>query len=171
MKLVGIMILFMSCSTYGFVIDRYDYQRLKELEKFIYALTLLKAEIDYRLTPLKEAMLYVSQFTTPAIRKVFEAFANALGERDSVDLNKMWQESLKSNYSAFHLYPRDYQMLHELSQGCGDLDKNMQKKNIDLLVEKLNHELIRATEEYQKRTKLNKYLGILIGACISIFLI
>ncbi len=171
MKLLGITIVFISCSMCGFIIDWNENKRLKELEKFIYAFELLKAEIDYRLTPLQEAALYVSHLTTDGIKKVFAAFASALESREYSDLNLMWEQALCTHHGEFHLRPDDVTMLSEFSNACGYLDKNMQKKNIDMLIYKLKEELTASREKYQKHSKLNKYLGVLAGACVSIFLI
>ncbi|WP_069998203.1 stage III sporulation protein AB [Cellulosilyticum sp. I15G10I2] len=171
MKLLGIILMFVSCSTCGFIIDWHENKRLKELEKFIYAFEILKAEIDYRLTPLQEAAIYVSKLSSEGIKKVFETFAGALGDRNTTDLNVMWEQALNHHKTSFHLSQQDYSLLFEFSNACGYLDKNMQKKNIDMLIYKLEQELIMSKSKYQKNTKLNKYLGVLIGACISIFLI
>ncbi len=171
MKLLGIMMLFVSCSMCGFMIDWHENRRLRELEKFIYAFEILKAEIDYRLTPLQEAAIYVSRLSSTGIKRVFEMFAGALSDKKTTDLNGMWEQAVNSNKSFFHLNAQDYTLLYEFSNACGYLDKNMQKKNIDMLIYKLEQELTLSRNKYQKNTKLNKYLGVLIGACISIFLI
>jgi len=171
MKILGIVIVFISCSLCGFIIDFNEGKRIKELEKFIYAFEILKAEIDYRLTPLQEAAMYAGRLTIEGVKKVFETFASAIGHKNTTDLNEMWQGSLKSNKHYFHLREQDYELLYEFSNACGYLDKNMQKQNIDMLIRKLQAELTQSKEKYQKNTKLNKYLGVLIGASIGIFLI
>lgn len=171
MKIIGIIIVFISCSMCGFIIDWNEKKRNKELEKFIYAFEILKAEIDYRLTPLQEAAMYASRLTIEGIKRVFESFARQLENRNTTDLNEMWRVSLNSNKHYFHLAEQDYELLYEFSNACGYLDKNMQKKNIDMLIKKLESELTQSKEKYQKNTKLNKYLGVLVGASISIFLI
>lgn len=171
MKMLGIIIMFAGCSMCGFIIDWQENRRIKELEKFIYAFEILKAEIDYRLTPLQEAALYVSQLSQGGIKKVFEKFAETLEAKSTPDLNVMWEDALKAYSSFFHLNQQDYQLIAEFSNACGYLDKNMQKKNIDMLIYKLDQELVLSKNKYQKHTKLNKYLGVLIGACIGIFLI
>ncbi|MDF2596836.1 MAG: hypothetical protein K0R69_3177 [Clostridia bacterium] len=170
MKALGIVMVFVSCSMCGFIIDWNENKRIKELEKFIYAFELLKAEIDYRLTPLQEACLYVASLSKAGIRSVFEKFVEALESKVCIDLNEMWQSALESNKLHFHLKQQDYDLLLTFSNACGYLDKNMQKKNIDMLIQKLQEELLLSKSKYQRNTKLNKYLGILIGACISIFL-
>ncbi|MDF2613638.1 MAG: hypothetical protein K0S71_1424 [Clostridia bacterium] len=171
MKLLGIIVAFISCSMCGFIIDWNESKRIKELEKFIYAFEILKAEIDYRLTPLHEAAIYASKVTIEGVKRVFEAFASELENKTTTDLNKMWEISLNTNKGYFHLNKEDYTLLYEFSNTCGYLDKNMQKKNIDMLVRKLQEELTQSKHKHQKNAKLTKYLGVLVGACISIFLI
>ena len=171
MKLFGIILVFIGCSLCGLVIDGHEKKRLKELEKFIYIFELLKAEIDYMLTPLKEASLCVAEHATREIKEVLRDFARQMEDKESVDIDAMWKGALKSQRANFHLGEADYELLYSFGSACGYLDKEMQKKNIEMLIYKLQEELTTARHKYQKNTKLNKYLGILIGACISIFLI
>lgn len=171
MKMIGLIMVMVGCTLCGFIIDREEQMRIKDLEAFIYVLQLLRAEIDYRLTPLKEACLLVREHAKGSVGNVLVAFEAEIQKRESTDLEKMWIKALASQKYNLHLKQVDYELLDSFGAACGYLDKEMQKTNIDRVVLGLQKEAERASTKYQKNAQLNRYLGFLIGACISIFLI
>lgn len=171
MKIIGIAIILISCTAIGFFIDAWQKERVKELEELIYAFEILKGEIDYRLTPLIEACHMITQMTSNSIGKLFASFQIHLTDRQLVDARVMWDEAIKENKEAFHLTEEDYTMLGEFGNIVGHLDKEMQKRNIELLLNKLTKVKEESKEKYNRTSKMYKGIGILIGACISIVLI
>lgn len=171
MRGIVLGIIFLLCSLAGVWIDEDQRKRIKELESFVYLFELLKGEIDYQLTPLKEACMQISQRDHQGIGKIFMQFAKRLETKESADLNDMWKQSLEDYRGKLYLKETDYEILESFSQACGYLDKNMQKRNLDYVIEKLDHERKVSQEKYERCSKLNKSLGVLIGAAIVIFLI
>jgi len=170
-KWLLLVLIFFACTVVGVWIDEDQRKRIKELEKFIYLFELLKAEIDYQLTPLKEACVQAGQREERGIGKIFLNFANQLEAKESVDLNAMWMGALEAYKGQLHLQEKDYEMLSAFSGACGYLDKNMQKRNLDMIIEKIQRERKLSEEKYERCSKLNKSLGALIGAALVIFLI
>ena len=109
------------------------------------------------------------------INEIADTYLNIMNEinvnKESVDLNQMWLLALESYRGRLHLKEQDYEQLIAFSRACGYLDKNMQKRNLDMVIEKLEHERKISQEKYERCSKLNKSLGILIGATLVIFLI
>lgn len=172
MKLLAIGLVLIGCTMGGIWLDEDQKKRIQELEKFIYLFELLKAEIDYRLTPLKEACLIVGRKTNhKSIEGVMVHFAKSLEDKDSIRVEEMWERALKTRKGEFHLQEEDYQLLYSFGGACGYLDKNMEKRNIEMVVEQLKQMTKEAKARYQKTSKLNKSLGILVGLGISIFLL
>lgn len=171
MKGIALMLIFIGCSIGGVWIDQDQRKRIKELETFIYLFELLKAEIDYQLTPLKEACQMIGVREQGNIGNIFLYFSEQLEAKESVDLNQMWQGALEAYRGKLHLKEGDYENLSAFSMACGYLDKNMQKRNLDMVIEKMEHEKKLSQEKYERCSKLNKSLGVLIGAAIVIFLL
>lgn len=171
MKEIALILIFLGCSLGGIWIDQDQRKRIKELETFIYLFELLKAEIDYQLTPLKDACKSIGERAEGSIGQIFLCFSEQLEAKESVDLNQMWLLALESYRGRLHLKEQDYEQLIAFSRACGYLDKNMQKRNLDMVIEKLEHERKISQEKYERCSKLNKSLGILIGATLVIFLI
>lgn len=171
MKWIGLGIIFICCTVCGVWIDQDQRKRLKELERFIYLFELLKAEIDYQLTPLKEACIEVTYHEEGILKKVFLYFAKQLEEKQTLEVGKMWEAALAAYKGELHLKESDYNLIRSFGSACGYLDKNMQKRNLDMVIEKIEHERKLSEAKYEKCTKLNKALGMLVGGVLVIFLI
>ena len=170
MKWIVLGLIFGGCSLGGVWVDEDQRKRIKELETFAYLFEILKAEIDYQLTPLKEACKQIGERDEGYIGKIFSHFADQLEAKESVDLNGMWKQALKTYKGRLHLKDSDYENLMMFSNACGYLDKNMQKRNLDMVIEKIEHEKKLSEEKYERCSKLNKSLGLLIGAALVLFL-
>lgn len=171
MKLIGISLILLGCTMSGFVIDAWEKKRIKELEQFIYIFEILKRDIDYQLTPLKEACEAAVKFASYEVGGIFEQFAMQMSLKNSWDIEEMWQESLAHRKGKLHLKDEDYSILQQFGKACGYLDKQMQERNIEMVIEALRVDAIESKKHYEKTTTLNKYIGFFVGACISIFLI
>ncbi|MBP3887062.1 MAG: stage III sporulation protein AB [Cellulosilyticum sp.] len=171
MKGIILAVIFVICSLMGIWVDEDQRKRIKQLESFEYLFGLLRGEIDYQLTPLKEACKQISQRDQKGIGQIFDQFAKELEAKESADLNEMWKSALETYKGKLHLKETDYEILESFSNACGYLDKNMQKRNLDFVIEKLAHEKKLSAEKYERCSKLNKSLGVLLGAAIVIFLL
>lgn len=171
MKLIGISLILLGCTISGFIVDGWEKKRIKELENFVYIFELLKRDIDYQLTPLREACKSVIRFASGEVGQVFENFEKQMAEKNSWNIEEMWQKAIDDQKQNLYLKEEDYNVLNGFGKACGYLDKEMQEKNIEMVIAALKTSTAEAKRHYDKNTKLNKYLGFFIGACISIFLI
>lgn len=171
MKFIGICLILLGCTMSGFVIDAWEKKRIKELENFVYIFEIIKRDIDYQLSPLKEACQNSIHFGRREVANIFRVFIKLLEEKDSWDVEEMWHKALKGQRSNLYLREEDYERLARFGKACGYLDKEMQEKNIEMVIEALKISVIEAQRHYEKTTVVNKYIGFFIGACISIFLI
>lgn len=171
MKAIGLALIFGCCVVGGIWIDNDQRNRVKELGALIYLFELLKAEIDYQLTPLNEACKAISTREKHSVGLIFESFARQLEAKESMDVGVMWQLALKEHKDSLHLKEKDYEMLKGFGGACGYLDKNMQKRNLEMMIEQVEHERKLSEQQYERCSKLNKSLGIIIGAVLVIFFI
>lgn len=170
MKMIGLVGIFLCCLLGGLWRDEDQRKRLKELREVIYLFEWLRAEIDYQLTPLKDACLQIGQREGRAMGSIFLEFSRRLEAKESADIQAMWQQALVSCKHKLHLLDKDYELLIGFGAACGYLDKNMQKRNLEMMIEQIEHERKRSEERYERCSKLNKALGALIGVALVIFL-
>ena len=172
MRYIAIICVFIGCVLGGFWRDLDQKKRIKELESFGYVFEILKAEIDYRLTPLKDACsMAASRIDDECIIGIMNHFQDSIQEKKYINISDMWTNSINCNKSQLHLKEEDIKVLYQFGAICGCIDKNMEKRNIEMCISALNEVIFKAKEDYIKESKLNKSLGVLIGLAISIFLI
>ena len=171
-RLIAIAFVFIGCVLFGIWRDLDQKKRIEELEKFIYIFEILKAEIDFRLTPLKEACsIAANRIDNTLIIAIIDKFNSDLDEKKSTDVGEMWRNAIDYKRAELHLKDEDIKALQQFGTACGYLDKNMEKRNIEMSIVSLREIISGAKEEYIKASKLNRSLGILIGLGISIFLL
>lgn len=171
MKMLVLFLIFICCSLFGIWLDQDERKRIKEIETFIYLFEMLKGEIDYQLTPLMAACNKVAGYAKGAVSETFYDFSRQLGEGEAQELKVIWEEALAKSKGRLHLKAADYTLLETFCGSDGELDKNTQKRQIEILLDKLEHTRKVSEEKYERCTKLNRYLGVLIGAALVIFLI
>ena len=171
MKMLVLLMIFSCCSLFGIWIDQDERKRIKEIETFIYLFEMLKGEIDYQLTPLMAACNKVASYAKGAVSDTFYDFSRRLGEGEAQELKSIWDETLAKSKGCLHLKEADYVLLETFCGSDGELDKNMQKRQIEILLNKLEHARKVSEEKYERCAKLNRYLGVLVGAALVIFLI
>lgn len=171
MKWVGLMLIFIGCTAIGFIMDYKKRLKLKEVENLIFSFEVLKSEIDYGLTPMEEACVSVAASALPQVGQVFKEFAEGIAARETIDLNQLWHRTLENQQSKLHLDGECYEVIEQFGSAAGYLDKEMQKKNIQMVLDKLRHLYQNQQAHYEKTSRLNTTMGMLFGICIIIFLV
>ena len=113
----------------------------------------------------------MASFGKGQVKQVFLDFATFLEEQEGETILKMWEMALEKNKVLFHLKEEDYCLLETFGSCCGYLDKSMQTRNLEMILEKLGYAKKQGEEKYEKCSKLNRSLGMLIGGALVIFLI
>ncbi|OOB78809.1 MAG: hypothetical protein ATN33_06650 [Epulopiscium sp. Nele67-Bin001] len=171
MQLVGIGLIMSSCTLAGFAYDGYEGKRVKQLEQLLMGFEVIRAEIDYQLTPLGEALERASEMTNDGVNELFANFAEKLAQNNDIDTKRMWYCAIDDSKRKLSLKDEDYKVLETFGTTVGMLDKEMQKKNIDWVLSRLAQKKDVAQAMYERKSKLYRGLGVLVGLSISIVLI
>jgi stage III sporulation protein AB len=170
LKLVGSVMVVVSCSMIGFTIaGNYKY-RPKALRNLQVALSMLETEINYGHSPLPEALRSISKKSEKDVAELFIMAAKNLSSRNGLTAGEAWEKSLKDFYNNSYITYNDYEILMAFGKYLGSTDKQDQIKNIKLTLSNLRQQEITSIEEKQKNEKLWKYLGILSGLMIFLLL-
>jgi stage III sporulation protein AB len=82
-----------------------------------------------------------------------------------------WRKALKNNYDTLEFSRNGMELVDRLGLVWGKGDKSGQLKQIALIQELLRQALQEAQSEYHKNDKIWKYLGLLGGLTMVIFLL
>lgn len=170
LKLMGGVMVVVSCSMIGFIIaGNYKY-RPKALRNLQVALSMLETEINYGHSPLPEALRSISKKCEKDVAELFIMTAKYLSSREGLTAGEAWEKSLKDFYNNSYITDNDYEILMAFGKYLGSTDKQDQIKNIKLALNNLRQQEVTSIEEKQKNEKLWKYLGVLSGLMIFLLL-
>ncbi|MCD8196170.1 MAG: stage III sporulation protein AB [Lachnospiraceae bacterium] len=145
--------------------------RIRELQLLQQIVLLLNGEIRYLHRPLPEAFGSVAEQTEPPFRNFLLRTAEDLRRRNGQSARLIWGRNLKSCSGELHLTVQDLRELGELGAMLGCLDVKQQLGALDYYQENLNRALDDAVEDAKGRKKLYRYLGILSGVAVVIFIL
>lgn len=167
MKLLGMVLVFLSTSSLGYLFAlKYKMRRLM-LKSMISSLNLFKIEITYSKAPLEEILMAISNSSDKNIKFVFYRTGVILSQNEGYTAGEAWEIALNEWHNNY-LKKEDVEILRSFGYGLGNSDVYNQEKNFDLTIEFLKRQLSNADEESKKNEKLYKNIGILAGLAIII---
>lgn len=171
MNTFGIILILFSCTMCGFAYDMNEKKRVLQLDELFLGFNLLKSEIEYKLTPLIEALREVAIQSEHGVDKLFSIYAEKLEQKDEMNTKKMWKTTLTEVKINLRLKDEDFKLLESFGTISSHFDREVQHNNITWLLESLKEQKDNANDLYEKRSKLYKSMGILVGLSIVILLI
>lgn len=171
MKWLGIICILAGTGGIGLQMANELDLRIRELQALQQFVLLLEGEIRHLHRPLPEAFGSVGERTEPPFREFFLRTAEDLRSRNGQSAQIIWKRNLKNCADRLHLKEQDIKALGELGNMLGCLDVKQQLGALDYYQENLNRALADATEDAKSRRKLYRYLGILSGVAVVIFIL
>ncbi|MEW6424231.1 MAG: stage III sporulation protein SpoIIIAB [Bacillota bacterium] len=170
LKLVGALVIILSCGLIGVMIARSYSLRPADLRNLQAALQMLETEINYAATPLAEALRSIA---ARADKRVTPLFASALAELRTTPgctAREAWEKALKTFYPQTALLKSDLAILSNLGRALGISDRQDQTRHLRLAIDQIGAEIDRAQNEAARHVKLWNYLGFLGGLIIVLLL-
>jgi stage III sporulation protein AB len=124
---------------------------------------MLETEIAYGANHMKEALEQVAARCDKAVAPLFSRAAADLSSSSGITAAAAWENSLCAFYRESTLKPQDLLILRSLGSSLGISDREDQIKHLDLAMEQVKSENIKAEEEAARNVKLWNYLGFLGG--------
>lgn len=171
LRLVSIALIFFLCSILGYVYsERFNvrYYQLKDIYKSV---ILLQNEVVFSSTPLPEAFKEVGNKSRKPINKILYQVSKDLLSGIDMNVYDCFKRIYINLESEFYLQKEDLSIIEDFLKSLGDSGVYGQEKIFNLCVENLKINIDEAFEECKKNTKLYRYLGVCIGAMISILLL
>lgn len=171
LKLAICILVFVICSLIGFEYGETFNRRRTEIKEVLKDLVVLQNDIIYGTTPLPEAFDSLKEKSSGSVKRFIDSMAEKLkkGEKESVYICA--SESYKENKEIFNLNKQDLKIMGDFFKTLGESGIYGQDKIFSLTIEQLKINLKDAEEAACKNTKLYRYLGMCIGAMVTIFII
>lgn len=170
MKIVGCILVISICMVIGRTLAGGYIERVKNLQDFITALTLLRSKIGFGQEVLEVSFLDIGICCKSKVGKIFTDVALEL-KNSNIPVSEIWSNILEENLVSLDFNFEDERILQDFGNllGRGDIDEEI--RNINLAVERLKTQLECATDDKNKYAKLYRTIGGIGGTALAIILI
>ena len=169
-KVIGSVIVFLSCTAAGLFLASKDKFRADELREMKRGLILLKSEIDYSSRPLYEALIDISGRLEGAVSEIFEDSGRLLKSRKVTSASEAWEKTLKDRKSRTFFKKGDMDAFTAFGHSLGGSDRKCQLSNIDMAIEYIDMKSEELIKKYAKDGRLFRRAGVLCGILIVVVL-
>lgn len=169
LRLTGCILIFISCSSLGFIKASSYKARTGELENTLELIRLLNMEIVYKRDSLAKTFGKVSAMKNCWFSKVLRDCSIFMNSQNTLEYS--WQTALENNMKSCPLNENDISILKDMAIGLGKSDINGQKNLMEPAVIRMETSLAEAKEQERKQSRMYKGLGVAAGVVIAIMLI
>ncbi len=163
-KILGLVLLMLSSFLFGQLLASTLYKRKAFLQDFVSFLTTLQIRIRYSNCELKN--LISQSMTQPMLKNNKDFIVN-----DGNQFNISWENSVEKIPKIYGLTKEDKKLLYEFGKGLGTTDVEGQIEHISLYITLFTNAFKNADENINKRSKLYRMSGLIIGAVTAIMMI
>lgn len=169
-KTLGMACVLASATMLGWHIDRTKLLRIEDLEGFTRMLHMLYSEVNYSVTPLPTALEEIISKNDTRINCIISTLLDLMEEKTGESISVLWEKAMSSQLPYIYLEEEDAKNLLSFGQSLGYLDKEMQKKNIEITLEYLENQIVKLEKKHDKNGRLYRSLGVLGGCLLCILL-
>lgn len=170
MKIIGCILVIGICMIIGRTLAASYIERVKNIQEFITALTLLRSKIAFGQEVLEVSFLDISMAIGNKVGKIFNDVALEL-RSTNISVSEIWGNKVEEYFRELDFNFEDEKILQDFGNLIGKGDIDLEIKNINLTIERLKTQLEQATEDKNKYAKLYKTVGGIGGTALAIILI
>lgn len=181
LKILGMILVFISSTLGGFYFASKDTYRIKDLKEIKKALKMLEGEIIYARNEMNTAFDNISCRIPYPISKIFsdvfqDKFSNEFSDKRDIliydeNIKELWINSLERNQKNTFLNTQDIEYLKGIGDLLGYLDVDTQKNALEIYILHIDDEIKLLNESKDKNMKMYQSLGILTGLLVIILFI
>ena len=169
-KTIGMACILISATILGWYIDRVKILRIEDLEGVKRVLQMIHGEVNYAITPLPMALQEIMDKNHTRINCILKELLKLINNKTGENISLLWEKAVKSQSPYLYLEEEDITSLLSFGQTLGYLDKEMQKKNIEITTDYIEGQIKRLEKQQDKNGRLYRSLGILGGCLLCILL-
>jgi len=170
MKIIGCILVIIICMLIGRTMAQGYIERVKNLQEFITALSLLRSKIAFGQEVLEISFIDIGIACKDKVGKIFTDIAEEL-KSTNIPVSEIWANKIDEYFTSLDFNFEDEKVLIDFGNmlGRGSIDEEV--RNINLAVERLKTQLESATIEKDKYAKLYRTIGGLGGSALAVILI
>ncbi|HHX61821.1 MAG TPA: hypothetical protein GX707_14125 [Epulopiscium sp.] len=169
-KTIGMGLILASASILGWYIDRLKVFRIEDLEGLRRMLHMLRGEVSYAMTPLPSAIKEIMGKNHTRVNVIWKELLKLIEAKTGENISSLWKKAVTTHLPQTYLQEEDGEILISFGESLGYLDKEMQKKNIEITLTYIENKIEELNKEHEKNGRLYRSLGILGGCLLCILL-
>ncbi len=155
----------------GYVISlNYDL-RIKQLSAFIFSIKIMEAEMNYSKSYLYDIVGKLSSNSEKVIADLYRQVGNGLKNNNGKEFAEIWNDSVAQAFDTSSLTQTDIRLIKDFGKSIGKMDLKNQEKIYDYFLKRFDLQLVDATEEKNKKSRVYKNLGVAVGVMVVVVLI
>lgn len=174
LKLLGGILVFLSCGAAGLCMAENKKQKLQSLKEIRNFFMLLSGEIRYGGTTLSEAIMAAlgkKKREKNALREAFFSIAERMETKEAGSFFEIWKEELLKREKEIALSGRSLEQLLRVGEILGGVDRETQLDSLNTYLKEVEREIIAEEKKLGEKVRLYHWLGALTGAFIWILLL
>ena len=171
MKIIGVMLVMISCTGLGAEAARQLKERRKLLETLKRMVSQLKGEILYSNLPLPTAFLRTGQRSSGAAAALFLSIAKRMEETGGESFEEVWNSETDIFFKHCALDAAEAEALRTFGSCLGYLDRDMQERTMDFYMEELEQGIQTLRKAEPEKCRLFRCVGILGGLILTVILL
>jgi stage III sporulation protein AB len=170
-KIIGSIIVILSCSFLGFVLSGDCSKRPRQLRELQSLLQMFENQISYLSDIITEAFERIGRVGRNDMGIFFTRTVEILKERDAQSASEAWEKAVRQCIRTTALNKEDEEIMLSFGKLLGNTDIEGQIKNIRLAVGQLALQEKKAEESRKKNENMYRSLGMLGGLAVVIVLL
>ena len=144
--------------------------RLRQLQQLQQAMRLLSTEVSYTATPLPYAFSRIGNRLGGMVGELFLQTSREMIGSSDLGAREAWVKTLRDFQPFTRFTGEDCKVMEQLGTSLGLTDREGQVKQIQLVSSELEYALEEARRERDRHEKMWRYLGVLGGFGLVVFL-
>lgn len=170
-KLAGVFFVLCASGYFAVNVNQTLENRNTELRRLYSLLLQLKSEIQYMGNTLPECFEKLSLGAPAPFKNWMQKLADRLKEKTDMVFGEIWQEELTGLYEDSSLDLEDMELLRELADKLGSIDRTVQLKAIDYVLLQTERNRTALENELKQKKKVVMTLSLFCGFMTLILLL
>jgi len=170
-KIIGSIIVVLSCSFLGFILSGDLSRRPRQLRELQGLLQMFENQISYLSDVLTEAFERIAKAGRSDVGTFFSRTIEILHEDRMLCASEAWTRAVRDSIRKTALNREDEEVLYDFGKMLGNTDLDGQIKNIRFTLEQLGMQEQKAEESRRKNENMYRSLGMLGGFAVVIVLL
>lgn len=168
-KLIGCILLILSCSLMGCIKANTYKERRCELENILESIKLIEMYITYRREPLQKVFIKTANARMCWFSNVLNECAKNMDSQH--DIEKAWRKAIERHMETTTLSEDDIVIIEDMVLGLGKSDLLGQRRMLDPIISRISDQHKEAVYREKSLGKLYRTLGAASGVVIAIIII